>query len=283
MSAYTSGHQGIWDEYMRELQPAAARVPYMVCPGNHEHYFNFSGYKSRFGFERAASSPESLQQSRFGAAIGHSASNSDGGSGGGGGDDNLWYSFDFGNVHFTMFSTEHNHSAGSPQLAWIAADLDAARSAKAAGSIDWIIMLGHKPMYCSTNDYYDCKIGGPKYIMPFLEPLMSGVDLYLAGHLHNYERSYPVHNGTVTSRNYTDPTSTVHVVAGMAGCDEGLTNKWETPTPEWSAVRDAKLGYGLLTVDGKASLKFEYLLSPGGALPSDQQVQDTFTITRSGR
>lgn len=71
----------------------------------------------------------------------------------------------------------------------------------------------------STNDYYDCQVKGPKELGPQLEPLMRqyGVDLYLAGHLHNYERSYPVYNGSVVSTSYVKPNATVHVVVGMAG------------------------------------------------------------------
>lgn len=51
------------------------------------------------------------------------------------------------------------------------------------------------------------------------------VDLYGAGHLHNYERSYPVYNGTVTGKSYDKPTATVHIVAGMAGDNEGLSER----------------------------------------------------------
>lgn len=47
------------------------------------------------------------------------------------------------------------------------------------------------------------------------------VDLFIAGHLHNYERSYPVNNGTVASTSYHNPRDTVHAVVGMAGCNEG--------------------------------------------------------------
>jgi hypothetical protein len=31
-----------------------ARVPYAVAPGNHEHYYNFSGYRHRFDMPRKA-------------------------------------------------------------------------------------------------------------------------------------------------------------------------------------------------------------------------------------
>jgi hypothetical protein len=36
----------------------------------------------------------------------------------------------------------------------------------------WIVMYGHKPLYCSTNDYYDCEVGAPMRIRPAVEPLM---------------------------------------------------------------------------------------------------------------
>ena len=50
---------------------------------------------------------------------------------------------------------EHDLDA---QLNFIRADL---------ASVDrsvtpWVVVFGHKPLYCSTDDYYDCKIGGPK-------------------------------------------------------------------------------------------------------------------------
>lgn len=70
----------------------------------------------------------------------------------------------------------------------------------------WIVVFAHKPLYCSTgrlittvqkltvlvDDYYDCKVGGPKVIAPEIEPLLkeNNVDLFLAGHLHNYERRF---------------------------------------------------------------------------------------------
>ncbi len=71
----------------------------------------------------------------------------------------------------------------------------------------------------STDDANDCKVNGPQKLGPALEPLMRefGVDLYLAGHLHNYERSYPVFGGSVVSTSYDKPNATVHVVVGMAG------------------------------------------------------------------
>merc|ERR1719401_683357 len=93
--AYTHGHPAIWDNFMEEMESSTARVPYMVCVGNHEHYFNFSGYKSRFNMPGPVAAANR----------------------------NLWYSFDHGGVHWAAFSTEHDLSL---QTGWLEMDLKAA-------------------------------------------------------------------------------------------------------------------------------------------------------------
>ena len=248
--AYTSGVQTIWDTYMNEMEPIASAVPYQVCPGNHEHYYNFSGYRSRFSMGAAGSSSSS-SSSAF---------------------NNLYHSFDVGGVHFAAISTEHDFSASAAQIQWLSADLK-----KVDRSVTpWVVVFAHKPLYCSTNDYFDCKVNGPKKITPSVEPILAAakVDLYLAGHLHNYERTYPVFNGTVVAKSYTDAKATVHAVVGMAGCDEGLTSKFESPSPDWSAVRASKLGYASLHFASATEMTFSYILSETG------EAADSFTLTR---
>jgi hypothetical protein len=41
--AEENGNRG--DVFMEQIEPIATLVPYMVCPGNHEHHYNFSHYK----------------------------------------------------------------------------------------------------------------------------------------------------------------------------------------------------------------------------------------------
>ena len=41
----------------------------------------------------------------------------------GNGNSLYWYSFDYGSVHFTVMSSEHNFTAGSPQYEWLEKDL----------------------------------------------------------------------------------------------------------------------------------------------------------------
>lgn len=255
--AYTSGSQGIWDEYMREMEPTAARVPYQVCAGNHEHYFNFSGYRHRFAMPDEAGVSTTVDGTPTLAV------------------NNIYHSSDVGGVHIVGFSTEHDYSTTSEQLAFLRRDLQ--RAAANRDRVPWIVVYAHRPIYCSTNDYYDCKVAGPTHIGPAIEPLLAEfkVDLFVAGHLHNYERSYPVMNGTVVSTSYENATAPVHVVVGMAGCDEGLTNTWSSPSPSWSVVRRATLGYGRLVAHNRRTLSFEYVLSANGT------VVDSFNLTKN--
>ena len=59
------------------------------------------------------------------------------------------------------------------------------------------------------------------------------VDLYLSGHMHMYERVYPVNNGTtvMTGDSYVNPEAPCHVVQGTGGVftiDDNVS-----PIPEW--------------------------------------------------
>jgi hypothetical protein len=36
------------DEFMRQVEPAAAYVPYMISVGNHDRYYNYSHITNRF-------------------------------------------------------------------------------------------------------------------------------------------------------------------------------------------------------------------------------------------
>ena len=202
---------------MREMEPTVSAVPYQVCVGNHEHYYNFSGYRHRFSMGAQAALPES------GDTI--DASDASGVSGASGDSDsfsssaitvnNLFHSFDVGGVHFAAFSTEHDYSTDSPQVAWLQKDL-AAVDRKVT---PWVVVFGHKPLYCSTDDYYDCKVSGPQHIAPSIEPLLKAyhVDLYLAGHLHNYVRLHvylhpatpPAHSAPIPHHTRYPPLITI--------------------------------------------------------------------------
>ena len=58
-----------------------------------------------------------------------------------------WYSMDYGNVHVTMMSSEHDFEAGSEQYAWIMKDLASINRTKTP----WTIFAGHRPFYVDST------------------------------------------------------------------------------------------------------------------------------------
>lgn len=66
----------------------------------------------------------------------------------------------------------------------------------------------------------------------------------------------------------------MHAVVGNGGDREGLTHTFETPSPAWSALRRAELGYARLSFDSAEKMTFELVLAQDGS------VGDTFTIER---
>lgn len=102
----------------------------------------------------------------------------------------LWYSFDYGNVHFTFMSTEHDCTPGSEQHAWIQRDLASVDRSRTP----FVVFSGHRPMY--TSEYYPANVTYMDGLRDAVEPLLLKyqVDLAMWGHVHSYERTCPVFN-----------------------------------------------------------------------------------------
>ncbi|VDP72954.1 unnamed protein product [Echinostoma caproni] len=177
------------DQFMRQIEPIASRLPYMTAVGNHELAYNFSNYRARF------SMPGGDGQGQF-------------------------YSFNLGPAHIIAFSTEFYYYVyyGWQQLynqfEWLKNDLQEANRPENRRVRPWIIAMAHRPMYCSNeNDQMHCsnllntiRVGFPdsrngssKFYLG-LEKLFydAGVDIIIAAHEHSYERFWPVYNLTVS-------------------------------------------------------------------------------------
>lgn len=144
----------------------------------------------------------------------------------------MWYSFDYGPVHFVSLNTETDFpdapegecgdsgctvggksghfAADGEYLRWLEADLAAANANRAERP--WIIAMGHRTWIYRDSEPTDGMVG--KAHKALLDKY--GVEVYLAGHQHAYSRHSPVAGGTTV------------VVTGGAGCDEGLDGWPET-------------------------------------------------------
>jgi hypothetical protein len=68
-----------------------------------------------------------------------------------------------------MMSTEHDYTVGSPQRAWLEADLK--RAAANRDMVPWLILVGHRPMYCTDDAEKDAHWPGAPFQQE-IEPLM---------------------------------------------------------------------------------------------------------------
>jgi len=103
-----------------------------------------------------------------------------------------WYSFDYGNCHFTVLeSTLYRHAAEvsmmDEMLAWVDADL-------AASTAEWKIVMYHEPSYDAGSRREEWGWYDEDYFpWDFLSVFRTrGVDLVINGHAHGYQRFYPM-------------------------------------------------------------------------------------------
>jgi len=288
----------VGDNFLNMVQPISATIPYHYCVGNHEQDFldTFHGFKERFVMPMVDYN------------------------------ENMYYSVDVGPIHFIAFSTEHYFSLEDPfvgiQYEWFINDLIQANQNRA--KVPWIIMYGHRPMYCSNislrppvegfrdeaqrqkrREYedlaqqkfmagadnkfnradpppsQDCSSEAEQIRDGFdwfgvrifgVEKLLYdyGVDLYICGHEHSYERMFPVYNGKVMNGSlahpYVNPKGTVHLVSGSAGSKEGLENFGSRGMGPWSAFRSSTYGYARMTVYNTTHLHWEQVLDSTGEI-----------------
>jgi hypothetical protein len=138
----------------------------------------------------------------------------------------LYYSFDYGNVHFMSLNSEIGSPLnemwdwtgvspffsfdGSPFIDWLHADLQ-------ANDKPWVVAFIHQPPHTDgsheSGTFYEVFMEAVREnICPVLESY--GVDLLIAGHSHVYERSYLV-NGFFGLPNDWNPSQ--HLVDGSSG------------------------------------------------------------------
>ena len=110
-----------------------------------------------------------------------------------------YYSFDYANIHFICLdSMLSDRTAGSPMLTWLEADLESTTQR-------WIIAYWHHPAYSrgTHNSDYEIELVEMRAnVVPILED--HGVDLVLAGHSHNYERTYLIDGHYGDSSTFTE-------------------------------------------------------------------------------
>jgi hypothetical protein len=198
-----------------------------------------------------------------------------------------YYSFDYQNVHFIALGTEAEYldlsnDIAKEQLAFVKSDLEKASNNP---NIDWIIPFFHRIMYPESQsggiiEEYDHNL------VDVYHPLFEkyGVNLVLQGHVHAYERTYPLRFNSEDSENpivTNEDSGNYRSVDGMVVATVGTGGAFATRlylSPEWTPVQETGL-FGFLNVD---------VSSDGTTLVgtfydnADGEIKDKFTITKSG-
>ena len=177
------------DVFFPSMQPLIGRVPLMPVLGNHEQDADH--------YYRYMSLPEPER----------------------------WYSFRYGDAEFFMIDGNRSLADQSAQLNWL-------EGALASSTALWRFAVLHQPPYTSdSNDYGDTAFessfrGDPnvRNIVGLLEQY--GVDICFSGHVHDYERTFPIRDGEVTA--YEDGGVIYVTAAGGGGPleDFDATNTW---------------------------------------------------------
>jgi len=193
------------------------------------------------------------------------------------------------------------------QQAWLEADLKAAAANRE--QVPWIIVAAHYQIYhvavaenldASAEAFFsesaeamkneslrwqkcttpNCKTLGDWLVgvSSSVEPLLLkyGVDIYNAGHIHDYEASWPMKSNKVCQKSYTNPKCPVYIVegnGGVPGCSGDCTLADCSSKADWCRVHGNGCGaYGRYTVTDSKTLLYEHVVNSNG------KVLDSITI-----
>jgi predicted phosphodiesterase len=140
----------------------------------------------------------------------------------------LWYSFDYGNVHFAVLDSQVLDEDSGQMLGWLEQDL-------AGSEADWKFVALHVPMFNVGG--HGSKWGRADFL-PVVE--QHGVDFVLAGHSHLHERFVPI--GPAGAK------PVIYVVTGGGGAPRHPAS----PSPLLAGgIGASELHYCLFEVDGE--------------------------------
>jgi hypothetical protein len=218
--------QGTWDFFGHQIERIASRVPYLTCQGNHEVNCPNGDPTNPFPNSTDSGGEGGIPSLRRYPPV---ASNPD----------QQYYSFEWGNIHFLVLSTEIAFDVHSAQYQFVLNDLAGVDRARTP----WLVAVGHRPMYISST-YWQYPVGDQDVAIVLratYEQLFADhrVNLALWGHHHSLQYTFPVFNERVVKQ------GTVHGVVGNAGFE--LTTGMEWPMPAHFQHQDATVfGYTVL-------------------------------------
>jgi hypothetical protein len=118
-------------------------------------------------------------------------------------DPEYWYTWKIGNAQFFMIDSNKDCGPGSEQYRWLERELK-------ASTATWKFTVHHHPCFSSDEDDYGDRLRGrpdrrwtegdsnAARLVPLYEKY--GVDVAFAGHIHSYERTWPILQMSINQR-----------------------------------------------------------------------------------
>lgn len=223
----------------------------------------------------------------------------------------LYYSFDYGNVHFVSMNSEigsifngswdwtgtspFNSFNGSPFTEWLHADLQ-------ANDKPWVVAYMHQPPHTDgsheSDTFWEVYMKAMRdNIMPILESY--GVDLVMAGHSHVYERSYLINDFYGLPADFDANQHIVDDASGRLSFGEPYYKYTNGPNPNFGTLyivqgnsgsndSDANLqhpamyyGHGCDTCVGSTMLYINGDTLSGQYLSKDGEILDDWAIIKT--
>lgn len=179
----------------------------------------------------------------------------------------FWYSFEVGNVHVAVISSEHDPSPGSEMGDWLEDDLLGVDRA----ATPWVVLATHRPYIFTQKSTAEQKMAVG--LTQIVEPLLAKakVDLVFAGHIHSFQRTCAMFNYSCTK---PGEHGTVHYMNGAAG------HPFSTSAPFPSTYMENTIlsvhGYTVFTAPNATHLHMEFFGNTNNTVLDDTWLVQSF-------
>ena len=249
---------GKWgNSWLQKITPLTSKTPFMMTIGNHESMYDrkMIHYMTRFRMPQYENSQ------------------------------NMYYSFDINNVHVVSMNSvifNDQNKKWIPKFEkFLLTDLKKTNK-------KWKIVYMHHPLYCSMPDTPDFRCDkGAEMLRKNLENILAffKVDLIIAGHVHWYERSFPVFQSHIDKssasldlKTFTNPKYPIHLVCGTGGPSEGVATSTSETSPKrpYAVELIGVAGVCELVINGDKSLDMRFINTQGNTM-------DNFSIIKTDK
>lgn len=207
-----------WNLFFKSLGDHAKSTPHFAIPGNHDVQYidetNLKGLSFNRYFNHPSNGGDNARDQRYASSLSHPIAQAEMTE-----SDEMIYSYNYGDAHFIVLHTGDDNKVKADyevlhksQKEWLIKDLEANKDAK------WTILMTHRPMYSPSGDSASFR-----WLAGVVEEY--GVDLVLQAHDHRNARTYPIKNGSVTTKENPDTiqqgSGTVYAMIGAACAHAG--------------------------------------------------------------